>query len=156
MDRHHVGMDDGRRRLGFSSKAPPSRTARGEMWGEDLDGNDAIQGSIVTLEDNPHPARSDHAQNLIATETPQHLRIIGRGKPLEHAFRGMYREPIGRFLRLPWFARIPIDGQFREPMNIDRIIAEKLTGLMPRVGIGRRLLEFPATGFASIKVRFDT
>ena len=62
--------------LGFTQKALAGHAASGQLRGQHLDGDDAMQRRIEGFEDHAHAASADLLQHLVASQEAKLLRLV--------------------------------------------------------------------------------
>ena len=80
VNRDHGVVNDPRRGAGFAQKALPRSAAGRQMGLEDLDGDEAVEGPVVPLEHDPHPAGADDPSDLVGPKPAEHRVVVGGGK----------------------------------------------------------------------------
>ena len=94
MNRHHMRMHDGRRRLRLASKPPSGRPARRQMRSQHLHRDIPLQLLLKTFEHNPHAAATDDLDDFVLAQPTEHRRIVTW-------FKAVHREVGGiGFIRL--------------------------------------------------------
>ena len=77
VDLHDVGMLDGRGGAGLALEAGDEAAVGGEALGEDLDGDEAVEGGLPRLVDGPHAASAEDLHDLELAEGRANERIGG-------------------------------------------------------------------------------
>ena len=139
MDGDDVVVDDRRRGLRLAEETLSGGAARGEVGAEELDGYEAVEGPVVPLEDDPHPAGADDPGDLVGAEAPEHPFVVARREDLldQRRQRRDRRDGIGV---------LPVGlGAGRE------LLADR----RPALGRGREGVEPAAAGGAAAEVGFE-
>ena len=84
VDWHHVVVDHGGCGSTFAREPFPCSSRCGQMRQQHFDGDKSIQRSIEGFENNPHAATTDHANNFIGANTPQHVGVVRRAQQPQH------------------------------------------------------------------------
>ena len=91
MNRDDMGMDHGGGGLGLARKPLAGGRIGGELGGEDLHGDRAVQPAVVGLEYHPHRAPADDPDDLVRA---QHSQAIGSLAGAEETPRSSVASPL--------------------------------------------------------------
>jgi hypothetical protein len=65
-------------RLGFLDEPARAFRVRGQIGAQDLEGDEALEASVLGLVDHTHPAGAELRQDLVVTQDLSDHRVIGR------------------------------------------------------------------------------
>ena len=87
MDGDDVVVAHGGGGLGLAGEALAGRAAGGQLWGQHLDGDDAVQLGVAGLEHDAHAAPADDLEHLVMVQPAQRL-LCGRGQERQRLIPG--------------------------------------------------------------------
>ena len=132
-----VVVDDRRGGLRLAEEALPGGAARGEVGAEELDRYEAVEGPVVPLEHDSHPAGADDPGDLVGPEAAEHPVVVARREDLldQRRQRRDRRDGI-----------LPVGFRASRELLADR---------RPALGRGREGVESVAASSAAAEVGFE-
>jgi hypothetical protein len=80
VDGDHVVVTHGSGGPGLADEAPAGSAAGGQVRGQHLDRDNAVQLLIESLEDDTHSAAAEHGEHLVMVEAAEGAGLLGRGQ----------------------------------------------------------------------------